>query len=296
MLQKLLRHHRRLGFFSFGMTLFVVSTAIHSQEMKSAGSVISLAIFCLFVTLFAAAAIYKWQYAHRGVLERAGAAGVLSAIILFYIPVVQGLYCLLISSIIFSASFAGIWWLLGSKLSHKIGSKMTWRFRHSSDFQYPAKLVWTHIIPGEAPPKENCTGVVERYIVDPEDEGTIEVVFRGPQQQEIRYVFTFLDKRPRSFCRFHFQGEEPDGTLFDGVFSVNFEVNDHDRCTVIAIEECTGKSLAAQLETWFEDALGSKFDRLEAMLDQLYGDGTGVTKPLKSPRQRGNIVSRVVRF
>ena len=239
--------------------------------------------------------LYMIRPGQRGILEIAGVAGLISTLVLFYLPV-SGLVTSAIAVIIFAATTFALWGFLKSSLSRSIGARTTWRDRHSCDISYPAKFVWQHVVPGEAPAHDHFTGLVESYTPDPEDEDALEVLFKPRRAGQTRYTITFLDKRPHRHCRFYFEGTEADGTLVDGVFSLTIEVVDKYNCTVIANEERTGLSIGALIERWFDDALGVQHDRLIAMLDTLYGDGSGVTKPMppRAGQKRRNIVSRVL--
>lgn len=297
MLNIILRHHRRLGLFAFGMAMMCLSMVANSgSSLGNAGHVIFF-FLALVAFAFVALGLYAVRPGQRGILEIAGVAGLISTLVLFYLPVI-GLVTSLIAIVVFTITVLALWVFLKSSLSRSIGARTTWRDRHSCDIAYPAKFVWQHVVPGAATAQEHFTGFVERYIPDPEDEDSMEVIFKTRRIGQTRYMVTFLDKQPHRHCRFYFEGNEADGTLVDGIFSLTIDVVDKYNCTIIVNEERTGMSLGALIERWFDDALGLQHDRLITMLDKLYGNGEGVTKPMPQSRakRRGNVVSRVLRL
>lgn len=279
MFNVILRHYRRLGIFSSGMAALCLSLVAHSGAgMSSTGHLVFFAL-SLVSFGFVALGLYSVKPSQRGILEIAGFSAILSTMILVYLPL-TGLFNAVIGIGVFFGVLTSTWFFLHSDLSRKIGARTTWRDRHSCDIAYPAKLVWKHVVPGAATAEDHCTGMVERYVDDPEDEDTMTVTFKGRRTGRSQYEITFLEKKAPNFCRFYFEGNEADGTLVDGIFSLAIDVIDRDNCTIIANEERSGLSLGALIERWFDDALGFQHDRLMEMLDRRYGDGAGVTKPL----------------
>ncbi len=275
----ILRHYRRLGIFSTGMAAFCLSLVAHSGAGMS--SLQHLIFFALSLVAFGfvALGLYKVQPGQRGVLEIAGFSAILSTLLLMYLPL-MGVINLVIGIAIFFGVLTSTWFFLHSAVSRKIGARTSWRARHSCDIAYPAKLIWKHVVPGESAPEDHCTGMVERYKEDLEDEDTLSITFKGRRAGRAQYDITFLEKEAPNFCRFYFEGNEADGTLVDGIFSLSIDVIDRGHSTIIANEERSGLSLGALIERWFDDALGFQNDRLIDLLDARYGPGAGVTKPL----------------
>lgn len=284
MLNIILRHYRRVGVFSFGMAALCLSLLAHSGTgMSSLGHLVFFGL-SLVSFGFVALGLYHVKPGQRGILEIAGFSALVSTIVMLYLPL-HVVFNVVIGIAVFFGVMTCTWFFLHSAKSRKIGARTTWRARHSSDIPFPAKLVWKHIVPGEAAPEDHCTGLVERYVNDPEDEDTIAMVFKGRRSRQAEYEITFLEKDAPSFCRFYFQGTEADGTIVDGVFSLSVDVIDRGNSTVIANEERSGLSLGALIERWFDDPLGFQHDRLLDMLQRRYADGDGVTKPLAQPAE-----------
>lgn len=293
----ILRHYRRLGLFAFGMAMMCLSMVANSgSPLSNIGNVIFFFMALLAFT-FVALGLYSVRPGQRGILEIAGAASLLSTLVLFYLPL-MGLVTSIIAIVVFTTTILALWLFLRSNLSRRIGARTTWCDRHSCDIPYPAKFVWNHSVPGALPAEDLCTGSVQEYVFDDRDEDMLEVIFKPRRVGQARYALTFLEKRAPSYCRFYFEGNEADGTLVDGVFSLAIEVVDKTSCTIITNEERSGMSLGALIERWFDDALGFQHDKLLALLDERYGNGEGVTKPMPPSRtkRRANIVSRVLRL
>jgi hypothetical protein len=278
MFKVILRHYRRMAAFSVGMALLCTSLLV------SLGSALSdLAHFAFFLLtiisfLMMALGLYAVKPSQRGILEIAGISGVLSTIFLFYLPY-SGVFPTLIGLAVFFGIMTSLWFFLNSSISRKIGRKTMWRDRHSCQIPYPAKLVWKHVIPGAAQPKDHCTGMMESYHQDPDDEDTVHIAFRGRSHGSSNYSITYLEKEYPTFCRFYFEGEEADGTLVDGIFSFRISVMDRDSSFIIANEERSGLSLGALLERWCDDAMGFQHDRLLVKLDELYGSNEDTSAP-----------------
>ncbi|WP_298358947.1 hypothetical protein [uncultured Litoreibacter sp.] len=277
----ILRHYRRIGIFSTGMAALCLSLVAHSGAgISSAGHLVFFAL-SLVGFAFVALGLYSVKPGQRGILEIAGASGVISTLLLLYLPL-TGLFNAVIGIAVFFGVLTSTWFFLHSSISRKIGARTTWRARHSCNIAYPAKLVWKHVVPGATAAEDHCTGMVESYGQDPHDEDTLHIKFKGRRTGRAAYDVTFLEKDAPNFCRFYFEGNEADGTLVDGIFSLSIDVLDRENCTIIANEERSGLSLGALIERWFDDALGFQHDRLLELLDERYGDGAGVTKPLKA--------------
>ncbi|MEM9582458.1 MAG: hypothetical protein AAGA08_05020 [Pseudomonadota bacterium] len=282
MFEIVLRHYRRLGVFSFGMAALCLSLLTHSgTPMVSAGYLIFFAL-SLVGFGFVALGLYHVRPSQRGILEIAGFSAVISTLVLIYLPQ-HAMFNVLIGLAVFFGVMTSTWFFLHSRLSRRIGARTSWRARHSADVPYSAKLVWKHIVPGEAPPDEHCTGMVSKYTDNQDEDDTIGITFKGRGKRFSRYDVTFLKKDAPNFCRFYFQGTEADGTIVDGVFSLSVEMIDRGNCTVIANEERSGLSLGALIERWFDDPLGFQHDRLLGFLQERYGDADGVSKPLAQP-------------
>ena len=276
----ILRHYRRLGLFSFGMAFLCVSLVANSGAGMSSLGNLAVLVLSLLGFGFMALGLYSVRPGQRGILEIAGFSGFVSTVVLHYLPV-SGLFNTVIGIAIFFGVLTSTWFFLHSGLSRKIGARTTWRARHSCDIAYPAKLVWKHVVPGAANAEDHCTGMVESYREDLEDEDTLRITLKGRRSGRAQYDISFLEKEAPTFCRFYFEGNEADGTLVDGIFSLSIDVVDRGNCTIIANEERAGLSLGALIERWFDDALGFQHDRLMELLDTRYGSGAGVTKPLE---------------
>ncbi len=263
-----------------------MSLSIAARSGLGLGPVSNLVFFATAIATFTALGLllYKIRPGQRGILELAGCSGLLSTVVQIYVtisPEAAGFFAIAVFFFILTS----IWFFLHSAWARAIGARVTWRERDSCDLEYPAKLVWKHIIPGEAAPEAHCTGFVERYEDDPEEEDTLTIVFKKRRSGQAEYQITFLEKREPYFCRFYFQGNEADGTIVDGVFSCALEVVDRENCTIIANEERSGLPLGHLIERWFDNVLGYQHDRLIQMMDEKYGDGSGVTKPLAQPAE-----------
>jgi len=279
MIKVIERQIRRLGVFSFGMaSMFLAVVARTLMGMTQVGHLVFF-FGALVAFVIVGVALIKARPCQRGVLEIAGVSGIISTICLIYLPH-AGLLTPFVALAIFFAVLTSIWFFLHSEMSRRIGARTTWRTRFSGDLQYPAKLVWKHMIPGAASPADHCTGQIDRYIEDIDDEDTLHVALRPSRMGQANYDITFLDRNAPTFCRFYFEGNEADGTLVDGIFSLSVDVRDRGDCTIIINEERSGLSLGSLIERWFDDALSFQHDRLIALLDKRYGPGAGISKPL----------------
>ena len=238
-----------------------------------------LSIFATFVCatvlcVALAGGVYMTMPRRRRYLEIAGAAAVLASAVMLLLPG-HGLLANTIGVIVFAGSAMGIWAFLRSETARSLGAKTTWRDRHSGQVSYPARLIWRHVVPGAAEPVDHCTGMMARYESDPDDPDTVTVTFKGNQSRAACYELTFLERDEHTSCRFFFQGNEADGTLVDGIFSLRITVLDRDTCFVSCVEERCGLSLGSLTERWFDNALGFQYDKLLEKLDTLYGDTYG---------------------
>lgn len=279
MFQVVLRHYRRFGLFSFGMACMSLSMVARSGAGLSQNA--HLAFFGGSIAIFLAIALllYRVQPSQRGLLELAGASALVSTLAQIYVPVppdAAGLFAI--------AVFTGIltlaWAFLNSPIARSLGARTTWRDRHSCDIAYPAKLVWRHIVPGAAPADDHCTGFVERYETDDDEDDTMRIFFKERRAGRAEYQITFLERDAPHFCRFYFQGNEADGTLVDGIFTMSINVIDRRNCTLIAYEERTGLPLGHLIERWFDDVLGFQHDRLMAILHERYSGGRMFSRPI----------------
>lgn len=274
------RQIRRLGVFSFGMaSMFLAVVARSALSMTQVGHLIFF-FGALLAFLIVGVALIKARPSQRGVLEIAGFSGVICTLFMIYLPHV-GMFTSLVALAIFFAVLTSTWFFLHSEMSRRVGAQTTWRTRFSDDVQYPAKLVWKHMIPGVASPQDHCTGQIERYFEDVDDEDTLHVTLKPGRTGQAKYDITFLERSAPTFCRFYFEGNEADGTLVDGIFSLSVDVRERGDCTIIIHEERSGLSLGSLIERWFDDALAFQHDRLIALLDSRYGPGAGISKPLK---------------
>ncbi|PTX56510.1 hypothetical protein C8N43_1169 [Litoreibacter ponti] len=277
MLSILLRHYRRIAVFAGGLALFCAMLV--AQAGLQYGTPVYIGGFLLLLGLFAALtlALYKVAPRYRGLLEIVG-LGAWAGTFALLMPG-TGLIAMALGLVVFVASSVGLFMFLRSDMSHRIGNQTTWRDRYSGQVSYPARLVWRHVVPGAAEPGDHCTGMMERYDVDPDDPDTVHVTFKGRNDRAAAYTLTFLERDQPNSCRFFFQGNEADGTLVDGIFSLRITVLDRDSCFVSCVEERCGLSLGSLLERWFDDALGFQHDRLVDKLDTLYGEKYGARKP-----------------
>ncbi len=279
MINIIARQIRRLGVFSFGMaSMFLAVVARSGLGMTQIGHLIFF-FGAVLAFLVVGIGLIKARPGQRGILEIAGFAGVICTLCMIYLPHAGG-FTPLVAIAIFFATLTSSWFFLHSEMSRRIGARTTWRTRFSGDVYYPAKLVWKHIVPGAAMPEDHCTGQVAKYVEDLDDEDTMHVALKPGRTGQARYDITFLERNAPTFCRFYFEGNEADGTLVDGIFSLSVDVQDRGDCTIIINEERSGLSLGSLIERWFDDALSFQHDRLVALLDQRYGPGAGISKPL----------------
>jgi len=279
MINIITRQIRRLGVFSFGMaSMFLAVVARSALGMTQVGHLVFF-FGALVAFMIIGVGLIKARPSQRGILEIAGLAGVISTICLIYLPY-AGVFTSLVALAIFFGVLTATWFFLKSGMSRRIGARTTWRTRFSGEVKYPAKLVWKHMIPGAAMPEDHCTGQIERYVDDLEDDDTMQVTLKPGRTGQARYDITFLERNTPTFCRFYFEGNEADGTLVDGIFSLTVDVHERGDCTIIINEERSGLSLGSLIERWFDDALSFQHDRLVALLDKRYGPGAGISKPL----------------
>lgn len=279
MLQVVMRHYRRFGLFSFGMACMSLSMVARSGAGLSQTA--HLVFFGSAIALFLAVALllYRLRPSQRGLLELAGASALVSTVAQIYVPVPPDATALFAIGV-FTFMLTALWFFLNSALARSIGSRTTWRARHSSDIAYPAKLVWRHVVPGAAPADDHCTRSMERYEMDDDEDDTMRIFFKQRRSGRAEYQITFLEKDSPRFCRFYFQGNEADGTLVDGVFSVSINVIDRRNCTIIANEERSGLPLGHLIERWFDDVLGYQHDRLMEILHERYSGGRMFSRPI----------------
>ncbi len=281
----LLRHYRRFGLFSFGMACLSLSMVARSEVVLSQSGHLLTFFGALLMYLLVAFVLYLVKPGQRGILEIAGASALVTTVVHVWVPSMLPAASAFFALMVFFAVLTLSWYYLKSEAAARRGKRITWRDRHSCDIPYPAKLIWRHIIPGAAPASDHCSRFVERYIPDPEDDDGLTVLFKPRRSGQAEYHLTFLEHDAPHFCRFHFYGNEADGTVVDGVFSVTLAVTEREHCTVIANEERSGLPLGHLVERWFDDVLGFQHDRLLALLNERYADGSGVTKPIAHPAE-----------
>ncbi|MEM7470874.1 MAG: hypothetical protein AAF340_05925 [Pseudomonadota bacterium] len=278
MLKLLTRHYKRFGLFAFGMSC--VSLSVVSRLDLGINQLGHLVFFAMSVASFLAIAfaVYSLIPGKRGILEIAGLTGLLTTFGIVYQA--DGYLSVALWIGIYILVFALISFVLRNQVSRSLGKKVRWQARHSIDLAFPAKIVWKHCVPGAGSPKDHCTGVIESYEPSPDDEDTIRATFKARRHGQAWYDITFLEQDAPKFCRFYFEGEEADGSLVDGMFTIAIEVTDRSSCTLIVHEERNGLPLHHLIERWFDDALAYHNDKLSEMLETRYGDGEGVTKPM----------------
>ncbi|MCY4334532.1 MAG: hypothetical protein OXC60_07630 [Litoreibacter sp.] len=278
MLKLLTRHYRRLGLFAFGMGCF--SLSVVSRLGLGLGQLDHLAFFAAAIVSSILVGLFVCRVipGKRVMLEVAGISGLLSTLVVLYLSQIWD--DMRPALAMFLCSFATHYLLLRSPLTRKFSGSLKWQARHSIDLPYPPKLVWKHCVPGAAPPSDHCTGLIESYEANPECKDTFRITFKPRKRGQAWYDITFLERDEPRFCRLYLEGEECDGTLTDGVFTIAIEVTDRGASTLIVHDERNGLSLYDLVERWFDDALSYHNEKLAEMLEERYGDGSGITKPL----------------
>lgn len=276
MLSILLRHYRRLAVFSGGFGLFGTTLVTHNIIPMSIPSIFAAFVLFVIASLLVAFGLYCMFPRRRRMLEISGSAAVFASAVMIVLPG-QGIIASLVGLAACVIGAVGLWVFLHSEYAKEVGGNTTWRDRYSGQIAYPARLVWRHVVPGAAEPADHCTGMMAKYEPDPEDPDTVHVLFKGNSDRRSKYALTFLERDEPSSCRFFFQGNEADGTMVDGIFSLRITILDRDSCFVSCVEERCGLSLAALTERWFDDALGYQHDKLLEKLNTLYGATYGVS-------------------
>lgn len=274
MLNLLLRHIRRLATFAGGFGLFGTAIVTHYVIPMPVLAILGTFIVVVLISLAAALGLYLLCPRQRRLLEISGISAVFASAVMILLPG-QGMTACIMGVVALIVSGAGLLAFLHSPIARKIGKNTTWRDRYSGQVGYPARLVWRHVIPGAAEPIDHCTGMMYKYDQDHEDLDTVHVTFKGTKDRCAKYSLTFLERDEPSSCRFFFQGNEADGTMVDGIFSLRITVLERDTCFVSCVEERSGLSLNALMERWFDNALGYQHDKLIEKLDTLYGETYG---------------------
>jgi len=275
----IIRHYRRFTTCCFGMTL--MSVAITSTMFQISSHVTLALIFMGFgASYFAVAvALYLLRPSKRSILEVLGFSAGATTLAMVYLGNIVGIQ-VLTWLLIFVALSLVIRHALQSKTALKWGENAVWKDRYAGQVPFPARLVWKHVVPGAAEPSDHCTGLMEEIEKDPEDPTTVHVLFKGRTERRAEYSLTFLEESKPNVCRFFFQGQESDGTFVDGIFAIRITHLDSNTSFLACNEERRGLGIAAQIERWFDDALGFQHDRLLAVLHERYPNGRGITKPM----------------
>ncbi|MEM6594336.1 MAG: hypothetical protein AAF672_06055 [Pseudomonadota bacterium] len=278
MLKLLTRHYKRLGLFAFGSSCAVLAAVSRMgfglDQIDHLLLFAASAIFCLVLGLCICSLFPRW----RSLIEIGGMTGFFSTLGVVYLcqSACRGVHI--------AAAYLGIFGLLyvalRSPLSRAIGNRITWRARHSLDLPYPPKIVWKHCVPGASAPADHCTGAIVSYEQNPDDEDTICATFEPRKSGQTWYDITFLENDAPRFCRLYYEGQEADGTLVDGLFTIEIDMTERGVSTLIVHEERNGLSLFRLMERWFDDALSFHNEKLADLLEARYGDGEGITKPL----------------
>lgn len=271
MINLLLRHYRRLATFAGGFGLFGTSIITHYVIPMSVMAIFGTFVLGAIISVFVALGLYMVKPRYRRLLEISGISAVAATGVMIMSPGHGPIACFVGFGALVAFT-AGLWFFLHSQTARKIGGNTTWRDRYSAQVPYPARLVWRHVVPGAAEPVDHCTGMMYKYEPDSEDPDTVHVTFKGTKDRCARYSLTFLERDEPSSCRFFFQGNEADGTVVDGIFSLRITILERDVCFLSCVEERCGLSLNALMERWFDDALGYQHDKLVEKLDALYGE------------------------
>lgn len=280
MLALIMRHYRRFTTFCVGMSLLsVVLTSTVLQITTHLALALMFAGFAVAYFL-GALALYFTAPRKRSVLEIMGLCAGTTAIAMMYLDKTSGVQ-VLTWLLVFAALTLCVWHALHSKMAQKLGQNAIWKDRYAGQLPFPARLVWKHVVPGAAEPSDHCTGIMEHFERDPEDPTTVHVTFKGRSTRRAEYALTFLEESKPNVCRFFFQGQEADGTFVDGIFAIRITHLDSSTSFLACNEERRGLPPSAQIERWFDDAMGFQHDRLLALLNTRYADGQGITKPMR---------------
>lgn len=279
MLALILRHYRRFTTFCIGMSM--MSVVLTSTLFQITTHVTLASLFAGFSAVYflIAASLYFIKPRKRSLLEVMGACAGITTVAMLYLDNNSGVQ-VLTWLLMFAALTLGLWHFLQSRFARNLGRNTIWKDRYAGQVPFPARLVWKHVVPGAADPRDHCTGIMERFEEDPEDPTTVHVTFKGRTERRAEYALTFLEDSKPNLCRFFFQGQEADGTFVDGIFAIRITHLDNNTSFLACNEERRGLSLSAQIERWFDDAMGFQHDRLLAILGERYADGQGITKPM----------------
>lgn len=280
MLPILFSQSRRFGLFAFGMAILAVALSMRSGQEWTALFTVVFFLFIAVCALTLGLGILALIPNYRGYMEYFGLSALITTAVLFYLPL-TGMVPMIVAGAIFGISLVGIMLFLKSPLAKRMAEDKPFRDSHACYIAFPARRVWRHVVPGECPPSEHCTGILEscNELEDGfEDLESYRLELRG-RKGNATYDITYLDKTAPEQCRFYFQGNEADGTIVDGVFALHVTRMDRDSCFVSTTEERNGLSLRAFVERWFDNPLAFHNLRLQAKLLELYSDTMIPAKP-----------------
>ncbi len=273
MLPVIFSQSRRFGIFAFGMAALATALLMRSGEAWTFASATLFFLFVALCSLPIGLGILALVPNYRGFIELFGISALIATAFLFYLPF-SGIVPFIVAGSIFVVSLVGMKLFFKSSWAKRLSDDRPFRDSHACLIEAPAKRIWRHVVPGECPPSEHCTGIMESCepLEDSyEDSEAYRLTLKG-RKGAASYDITFLDKDQPDRCRFYFHGTEGDGTVVDGVFAFHLTIMDRDSCFVSSTEERNGLSLAAYVQRWFDNPLAFHNLRLKAKLKELYGD------------------------
>ncbi len=280
MLALIMRHYRRFTTFCVGMSMMSVVLTSTLFQITTHLTLAGLFVAFSLVYFLGAVALYFVRPHRRSLLEVMGFCAGITTIAMLYLDNNSGAQ-VLTWLLLFAALTLAVWHFLHSNMARRIGQNTVWKDRYAAQVPFPARLIWKHVVPGASDPQDHCTGIMDHFEQDPEDPTTVHVTFKGRSSRRAEYALTFLEDSKPNICRFFFQGQEADGTFVDGIFAIRITHLDSTTSFLACNEERRGLPLAAQMERWFDDAMGFQHDRLLAILHERYADGQGITKPMR---------------